>query len=277
MKIKYLGTAAYEGVPSLFCHCAVCREARGLRGRYIRSRSQALINGELLLDFPPDMAWHSNQYGLDWAKIGDCLVTHSHSDHLYPEDVEMAGTDYSGEHRTMRFYVGRDGYERLYEIVKKPPVQKNVKLNLIEPGKSCLAGDKMQYKILPLRANHDPSTSPVIYSITQGGKSILYAHDTGIFPAETWKMLEGEKRFDLVSLDCTGGIGNYGEWREGHMSLKVNREIVGRMRHKGFVDGNTVIIMSHFSHNSGDGYGKMAIETEKYGFLTAYDGMEIEI
>lgn len=25
MKIKYLGTAAYEGVPSLFCNCRVLR------------------------------------------------------------------------------------------------------------------------------------------------------------------------------------------------------------------------------------------------------------
>ncbi len=27
MKIKYLGTAAYEGVPAMFCNCPVCKKA----------------------------------------------------------------------------------------------------------------------------------------------------------------------------------------------------------------------------------------------------------
>ncbi len=28
MKIKYLGTGAAEGIPALFCRCAICNEAR---------------------------------------------------------------------------------------------------------------------------------------------------------------------------------------------------------------------------------------------------------
>ena len=58
MKLKYLGTAAYEGVPSLFCNCRVCRLSQKLGGRNIRSRSQALVNGELLLDFNADTVRH---------------------------------------------------------------------------------------------------------------------------------------------------------------------------------------------------------------------------
>lgn len=85
MKIKFLGTAAYEGVPSLFCTCRVCQKAMKEGGRELRSRSQAIINDELLLDFPPDTVWHFQRFGLDWAKIGDCLITHDYSDHLYPE------------------------------------------------------------------------------------------------------------------------------------------------------------------------------------------------
>lgn len=29
MKIKYLGTAAAEGVPAIFCRCEVCRKIKG--------------------------------------------------------------------------------------------------------------------------------------------------------------------------------------------------------------------------------------------------------
>ena len=44
MKIKYLGTAAYEGVPALFCRCEVCRGSRAAGGRNVRSRQQAILD-----------------------------------------------------------------------------------------------------------------------------------------------------------------------------------------------------------------------------------------
>ena len=87
MKIKYLGTAAYEGIPSLFCECETCKKARAFKGKNIRTRSQALINDDLLIDFPPDTLVHANTYGIDFQRIHHCLITHSHSDHFYPEDI----------------------------------------------------------------------------------------------------------------------------------------------------------------------------------------------
>ena len=84
MKIKYLGTAAYEGVPALFCNCRVCKSAKKLGGRNIRSRSRALISEELLMDFNADTVWHYHKYGFDWEKICGVLITHAHCDHLYP-------------------------------------------------------------------------------------------------------------------------------------------------------------------------------------------------
>ena len=67
MKIKYLGTAAYEGVPSLFCGCETCKKSLEAGGKNLRTRSQALIDGQLLIDFPPDTLVHSQTYKLDWA------------------------------------------------------------------------------------------------------------------------------------------------------------------------------------------------------------------
>ena len=46
MKFHFLGTAAAEGIPALFCECAVCKEAREKGGRFIRTRSQALIDDD---------------------------------------------------------------------------------------------------------------------------------------------------------------------------------------------------------------------------------------
>ena len=97
MKLKYLGTAAYEGVPSLFCDCAVCRKSKRTGGKNLRSRSQALVNDDLLIDFPADTVWHSHAYGLDWNSITDCIITHSHSDHLYAADTAMLAEGYGKE------------------------------------------------------------------------------------------------------------------------------------------------------------------------------------
>ena len=58
MKLTYLGTAAAEGFPALFCNCPYCEEARRLGGKNIRTRSQSLINDDLLIDFPADTYHH---------------------------------------------------------------------------------------------------------------------------------------------------------------------------------------------------------------------------
>ena len=54
MKLTFLGTAAAEGFPAIFCNCEYCKEARKLGGKNIRSRSQTLINDDLLIDLPAD-------------------------------------------------------------------------------------------------------------------------------------------------------------------------------------------------------------------------------
>ena len=38
MKITYLGTAAAESIPALFCNCTWCRQAKANGGKDVRSR-----------------------------------------------------------------------------------------------------------------------------------------------------------------------------------------------------------------------------------------------
>ena len=87
LRIKYLGTGAAEGIPALFCHCSICQQARSIKGRNVRTRAQALIDNELLLDFGPDTYMHALMYDLELADIYHCLVTHTHDDHLYVDDL----------------------------------------------------------------------------------------------------------------------------------------------------------------------------------------------
>lgn len=271
MKIKYLGTAAYEGVPSLFCNCRVCTLAKKLGGKNLRSRSQALVNGELLIDFNPDTVWHYQRYNFDWEKICGCLISHSHSDHFYPEDIEMAAAGYSHGHRVLNFYAAQSGYEKLKAVEQK--TQGGITATLIEQGKPFTVG---KYTILPLKANHNEDTSPVIYSIAADGKRLLYAHDTGVFTEEAWQGLISEGHYDFLSLDCTGCLGLNGAWRDGHMSLKTNLEMLEKMREQNLIDADTKIVINHFSHNGGQVYDEMIKEAEKHGITVSYDGLEVD-
>ena len=88
MKITYLGTAASEGLPAPFCTCPVCQKARQEGGKSVRTRTQALVDESLLIDFPPDTYLHWLRNNFDFLKVTDLLVTHSHMDHWYPDDLQ---------------------------------------------------------------------------------------------------------------------------------------------------------------------------------------------
>ena len=131
--------------------------------------------------------------------------------------------------------------------------------------------------MLALRANHTADTSPVFYAVERDGKRLLYAHDTGVFFEEVYGQLKEFGKFDLVSLDCTGCLGLTWDWRNGHMSLKTNLEVIGRLKKEGIADEKTIFVSNHFSHNGKDVlYDDFSKIAEKENFLTSYDGMEFE-
>src|SRR4051794_30461557 len=82
MKVTFLGTAAAEGIPQLWCRCDGCRVARERGGRHVRCRTAILINDDLLIDAGPDVAPAAGRLGLDLAAVRALLVTHPHYDHL---------------------------------------------------------------------------------------------------------------------------------------------------------------------------------------------------
>ena len=89
MKLQYWGTAAAEGVPAIFCRCELCKEARKRGGRNLRGRPNALVDGVLKIDFNADTYAQSLRYGVDLTEIHHLLVTHTHSDHFYPNDSDI--------------------------------------------------------------------------------------------------------------------------------------------------------------------------------------------
>ena len=110
--------------------------------------------------------------------------------------------------------------------------------------------------------------------IEKGGKSLLYAHDTGIFPDSAWEYIEKyNKKFELISRDCTGMAQK--NWRRSHLCLNTDKEVYDRLTEIGVCDKNTIVYVNHFSHNGMLTHKELVVEAEKYGFLVTYDGFEV--
>lgn len=279
MKVKFLGTAAAEGVPALFCQCDVCKRSRAAGGRNIRTRLQTLVDDSLLIDFPPDTYWHVITNDIDLSQIEHCLVTHSHSDHLYPDDVSFRRNGYAHLTEAPR-YLNFHASMPTLEHLKSSPMSD---LNADEDSsgariyrhyafESFWAGE---FLVTALPANHS-TEEPFIYIVKRRGKSLFYAHDTGPLKDETWEWLEeNTPHFDIVSLDCTSAVKHENSGR--HMTFEQCVAVRNRLKKLGCIDEKTVMCLNHFSHNGRVTYDEFAPLAEKEGFVAAYDGMTVEI
>lgn len=277
MKIQYLGTAAAEGVPALFCECENCTRSRALGGRNIRSRSQALVDETILIDFPADTYMHFLLHSLPMHRLHTCLITHSHSDHLYPADLEMRRdflAHLSDKATPMTFYSDRSGFDLITQEIRRHDLRENeILCRLVIPFVPFPAEG---YTITPLRANHDPASSPVLYILEKDGKSLFYSNDTGEYPEETWEYLKNRRSpLSLISLDCTEAC-RHSDF-PGHLDLWRCLEVRKRLLADGAADENTIFVLNHFSHNGiGSVYEDFSKVAAEYGFLVSYDGMTVE-
>ena len=278
MKLQILGTAAAEGIPALFCTCEYCKKARELRGKEIRTRSGAIIDDQLMIDFSPDAYFHEMQFGLDYTYVHTILVTHDHMDHFFAEDLGnrapgFAVLDdtvpktlmvYGNDRVGLQMALGNHGGLR----AESQPVAFT---RLVPFQETDVTGG---YKFTALTGLHDRSQQCYIYLIEdKHGKRMLYGHDTGYFVPETMEALKGI-HLDLVMLDCT-----YGRYRDGgnHMGLEDNFEMKRRLIENGNVDETTKMIVTHFSHNGHMMHDELVAAASPEGFEVAYDGVIYQI
>lgn len=284
MDILFMGTAAAEGVPALFCECEICKNARRTRGKEVRTRSGALIDGVLKLDFGPDSLKHMLDYGVDYTGLRSLLVTHTHEDHFSWGDISCR----------------RRGFGQIAEGTPPLTVYGNAALGKLM---ARFIGDRLEfrqltafetvdiegYAVTPLEAVHCLSSGPeagwpvvfenraytrseeaFFYLIEKDGKRLLYAHDTDEFTPADMEFLSG-RRLDIVSLDCTNAAGHY--TYIGHMGADDNLRMREKLIAAGAADEKTVFVANHFSHNGLVRHEEM--EKLMPGFVVAYDGMRL--
>ena len=279
MKYRYYGTAAGEGIPALWCECDVCNRARKRGGRNIMTRSQQLIDDKILIDFSSDTFTHCIQ-GLPLTKIRTCLLTHSHGDHLYANDINMRLSHFAHmkEESTFNVYSMRPGIEEIECKLGEDHRSKTpdrVHMHEIASFESFVVEG---YTVTPLKADHAQATGCVLYLIEKDGKCVFQANDTGYLPEETWEFLEKYKgHINFVSFDCTEtGRAVDNNRHTNHMNFVTCCSVRERLKEIGVVDDDTIFVLNHFSHNGQYIYDELVEVAKEEDFLVSYNGLEIE-
>nr|MBQ4318224.1 hypothetical protein [Clostridia bacterium] len=279
MKITYLGTAAAEAIPALFCQCAACETARKKLGKEFRCRNAVLIDDSFLIDFPPDIYCSTIRAGVYLPGIKNIIFTHSHTDHCTPSELAqrllpVTCKRFENDNEPLHIYGNEAVLEKCKGLENKE--DKGIVLHYIAPFTPTEIGG---YTVTALLADHAPTEVPYFYLIEKDGKRFINGNDTGIFPEKSLEYLRG-KRCDAISLDCTNVMLD-GE--RGHMGLKADIKLKKMLLEQGTADEDTYFICHHFSHN-GFMPGGVQVTLEEFeakaaeaGFDVSYDTMAFEI
>lgn len=277
MKLQYLGSAAAEGWPAMFCECDACKEAARRGGRDLRMRTGAILDDDILIDFTPDLMAQKIKFDLPLYRVRHCFLTHTHEDHFDVRNVIWLGKGFSTvkdreKLGPLHFYASE---------ASRPEFERRLSAEAESVSGLCeLTTLKLYERVevegrgfTPIPAVHG-CVGAVNFIIDEGGKRLLYAHDTGIWQEENWEFLRG-MRFDLVSLDCTNGPlkSSY----SGHMGFERNEYVRNRLLEQGCADANTRFVINHFSHNCGMLYDDIVVTMTPKGFEVGFDGKVMEI
>jgi len=268
--IIFLGTAAAEGWPGLFCECEHCSNARASGGRNIRTRASVMIGEKYKVDFPPDTFMQMLREGLDLSKLEYLFITHEHADHFCLAELCWRFPPFAHikDGRILNVY-GNSIVAQAMEGVRDVMEKSNILVHCVKPFEIFDAGEM---KVIPLPADHSPES--LLYIFQFHGKSILYGNDSGWFPSQTWEEI-GRYNLDIAILDCTNGpLPVEDRWHMGISGVMRAKENMEKM---GIANSDTRFIATHFSHNGGLLYEDLCKKLNPAGITVAYDGLRIDL
>jgi phosphoribosyl 1,2-cyclic phosphate phosphodiesterase len=269
MELTIFGTAAAEAWPAPFCRCVGCQEARRRGGPNLRTRSGALIDNDLKIDFGPDTVAQMVRTGRDLHDVKTIVFTHQHSDHIVPSELEwMSGpfTNTPPEEpidifgNTVVYEMVSSAFDNLlgHNIALKPALQPHVPIVT-----------KTSDTILPLPAEHVEKA--LVLRITRGEKTLFWGHDSGLYPTDTLDALQAGPTLDIAVFDTT--YGGEKTSNRGHMGVDGVIQMVEELRQRGAITDKTKCIATHFSHNGGLMHEELVETFLPHRIMVAFDGM----
>ncbi|HEY8600817.1 MAG TPA: MBL fold metallo-hydrolase [Thermomicrobiales bacterium] len=311
MNVTFLGTAAAEGVPQLWCRCDYCQLVRQRGGKNIRYRTATLINDDLLIDAGPDLSPAAARLGVDLAAVRALLVTHPHYDHLEPDSLRARGRYWGGTALPpLTVYAGRASLDLLgqgaeFDALQLAPrrIAPFQQFDIVTGG-AAVADPRVpraaafpmtpvrRYEVWTLAAEHSlPEDEAMLFVIRQTagpevpegaeGATLFYGTDTGPFPEATWTALDRLAaqgvRFGAAVVDATFGTGRDLKQPGAHLTIRQMTEHQQVLARRGLLADNAQRLAIHFSHYFTPPHDELTALLAPDGIIPAYDGLTITL
>ena len=273
LKLKIIGSGGMSIIPSSFCKCKICEEARQKGGRYERLGPSLYIDDiKMLIDTPEDIAVACNRQRI--SEVKHLSISHSDPDHVRGiRIVEKIGCDFiKGTSMPIGFYalpevirdinqMNRDCFKYYGDVLHCISVNETPHIKI----------DNIDIDLI----NNNPSRNITFYVLKEHEKKVIYAccnpkpfaHNDLYFDADIL----------IISMVSDDGILNDGTklmdtpLKDEIFTLDEVIELKNYYRIK-------KIIVTHIDEIWGKSYGYYKeLEKELDNILFAYDGMEIMV
>jgi phosphoribosyl 1,2-cyclic phosphate phosphodiesterase len=267
MKVHILGTGAADGIPGLFQTNRVSEIARKEGGKDRRTRSAAVINDTLKIDFGPDTFSQALAQGLrpsDWTGI---VFTHSHDDHLSRKELQYALFPFTEDvYAPFTIYCNSFVGDKLRDTYDAWPLE-ILDVHLGEP----FVHDGVE--ITAIEAYHKIDESCFNYVLNDGTATFLYGTDTGVWREETWRALQGVS-LDGLLIECTNGKMQSPYF--GHLNCAEVIDVVTRLRDEGILKSGAPVVTTHHSATGDMTHAELEAFFSPHGIQPGFDGMILE-
>lgn len=287
--MRFLGTGAAELIPNPFCDCPICASAR-LDPREHRLRSCLYVDGRTMIDFGPDALAACVRYGLSLAALQDVLITHAHEDHFSLENLAVVTMRREKPGKPFTVHLSRAAHDYVMRLDGALSEATDGRADItravrdgwfrFQPHDAFVPFEVRDMRVFPVVGNHVGATDAersLNYRIERGGRTLLYALDTGLYGPETLEALRGHP-LDLLIMDATFGSAPLARG-DGHLNGEHFLEQLGALRGVGAVTDGTRVVATHINHKHDWNHGAYQRFFDASGACVAVarDGMEVEL
>lgn len=254
----FLGTGASEMIPNPFCNCDVCNYARK-HSEEQRVRSAFLLDNHTCIDFGPDVMSSSMRFTADLSQINDILITHTHDDHFSIANFEVISCNIPKPKNKFTIHLSEIGYNWLLKqrqiILEASGGMHDIISGVANGYYSVIShkafekftiGEKEIFPVYGFHGGDAPDEKSLNYRITENGRTLLYAIDTGIYPEETIEALS-DFPVDVLIMDATFGSKKMDKDCT-HLDAYSFISQLEALIKAGIVTADTKVYASHINH-----------------------------
>lgn len=289
MVMQFLGTGAGEGIPTPFCRCKVCENARSIGGTEVRMRSCFRVSEELMIDMGSDIFAECIRNNTDLYDLKYLLITHTHEDHFNLFNLFLKAMISRGNGEKVHIYLTEEAYDfpALFDTMQLDgkknfftgQLSNHFTFHQLHFWKETKIGDCFVTPIRGAHPGHLEKTSANYLIKLPNAQMLLYASDTGYYTDETMNFLK-EKPLDFLIVEATFGSCDRGNTPYSHLDVKSVNYLCNKLYEQGTITDYTNVFLTHI--NQEQEYTHADLENfyqnyqVPYSIKVAYDGLSIK-